>query len=122
MKVRMKLAVVVAMIGLAVTGIAGGDAVSRRLDGGVVALTNSQANSSWAVVAVLVRFDAAATGTAAVRRESQGASYMLGTCSYVGTTNLVWVPDLDYGFGYGDVLVVESSATNGVLQVMRKGD
>jgi hypothetical protein len=74
------------------------------------------------VVAVLVRFDAAATGTAAVRRESQGASYMLGTCSYAGATNLVWVPDRDYGFGFGDVLVIESTATNGVVQVLRKAE
>jgi hypothetical protein len=122
MKVRAWLVTGVAVIGLAVAGIAGGDAVSRRFAGDTVALTNSQANSSWSVVAVLVRFDAAATGTAAVRRESQGASYMLGACSYAGATNLVWVPDRDYGFTYGDVLVIESTATNGVVQVMRRAD
>jgi hypothetical protein len=112
----------VAAAGLVLAGIAGGDAVSRRFAGGAVALTNSQANSSWATVAVLVRFDVAATGTATVRRDSQGASFVLGTCSYAGATNLVWVPDRDYSFGFGDVLVVESTATNGVVQVMRKGD
>jgi hypothetical protein len=46
----------------------------------------------------------------------------LGTCSFVNTTNLVWVPDRDYSFGFGDVLAVESTATNGVLQVLRKAD
>jgi hypothetical protein len=102
--------------------VAGGFATSHRFHNGTVALTNSQVNSSWSVVAVLVRFDAAATGTATVRRESQGASYMLGTCSYAGATNLVWVPDRDYGFGFGDVLVVESTVTNGVLQVLRKAE
>jgi hypothetical protein len=117
----MKRAVVMALL-LPLAVLAGGDAVSRRFAGGVVALTNSQANSSWATVAVLVRFDAAATGTATVRRESQGASYVLGTCGYAGATNLVWVADREYAFGFGDVLVIESTATNGVVQVMRKSD
>jgi hypothetical protein len=120
MKLRAWLMAGVAVLGLAVAGIAGGDAVSRRLDGGVVAVTNSQANSSWAIVAVLVRFDAAATGTVAVARESQGNTYTLGTCNFAGATNLVWAPDRDYGFGFGDVLVIESTATNGVVQVMRR--
>jgi hypothetical protein len=97
-------------------------ASSYRLDRGVVAVTNSQVNSSWVTVAVLVRFDTAATGMVAVTRESQGASYTLGACSFAGATNLVWVADGEYAFGYGDVLVVESTATNGVVQVMRKGE
>jgi hypothetical protein len=117
----MKRAVVMALL-LPSAALAGGDAVSRRFAGGVVALTNSQANSSWATVAVLVRFDAASTGTATVRRESQGASFVLGTCGYAGATNVVWVADRDYSFGFGDVLVIESTATNGVVQVMRKAD
>jgi hypothetical protein len=122
MRLRLWLVAGVAVAGLALAGIAGGDAVSRRFVGGAVALTNSQANSSWATVAVLIRFDAASTGTATVRRESQGASFVLGTCSFAGATNLVWVPDRDYAFGFGDVLVIESTATNGVVQVMRKAE
>ena len=107
---------------LPLVSMAGGFCSSYRLDPGVAAVTNTQANSSWATVAVLIRFDAAATGTAMVRRESQGASFVLGTCSYAGATNLVWVPDRDYSFGFGDVLVIESTATNGVVQVMRMED
>ena len=105
-----------------VLAMAGGFASSYRLDGGAVAVTNTQANSSWATVAVLVRFDAATNGTVAVRRESQGNSYTLGSCTFAVATNLVWVADRDYVFGFGDVLVIESTATNGVVQVMRKGD
>jgi hypothetical protein len=105
-----------------VAGIAGGMASTHSLARGTVEVTNSQANSSWAVVAVFVKFDAGTNGTAVVRRVSQGNTYALGACSFVNATNLVWVPDRDYGFGFGEVLVIESTATNGVVQVMRKGD
>lgn len=110
-------------MGLApVAGLAGGFAVTQRLDGGTVAVTNVQANSSWATVAVLVRFDAGTNGTLAVRRVSQGNTYTLGACTFAVATNLVWVAERDYAFGYGDVLVIESTATNGVIQVMCKGE
>jgi hypothetical protein len=58
----------------------------------------------------------------AVRRVSQGNSYTLSACTFTGATNLVWVADRDYEFGFGDVLVIESTVTNGVVQVMRKED
>ena len=103
-------------------GIASGSAVTYRLDWGVVAVTNNQENSSWATVAVLVRFDAGTNGTLAIRRVSQGNTYTLGSCTFAVATNLVWVAERDYAFGYGDVLVIESTVTNGVIQVMRKGE
>lgn len=105
-----------------VVGVAGGTASSYRLDRGVVAVTNAQANSSWATVAVLVRYDAGTNGTLAVRRVSQGNTYTLGACTFAVATNLVWVAERDYAFGYGDVLVIESTATNGVIQVMLKAE
>lgn len=104
------------------TGIAGGFASTYRLDRGVVALTNVQENSSWSTVAVLVRFDAGTNGTLAIRRVSQGNTYTLGACTFSLATNLVWAAERDYSFGFGDVLVIESTATNGVIQVMLKRD
>lgn len=107
---------------LPLTGIAGGFASTYRLDRGVVALTNVQENSSWATVAVLVRFDTGTNGTLSIRRVSQGNTYTLGTCSFSAATNLVWAAERDYSFGFGDVLVIESTATNGVIQVLLKND
>ena len=101
---------------------AGGSAASFRLDGGTVAITNTQANSSWVPVAVLVKFDAPATGTLTVRRVSQGNTYTLGRCAFTGATNLVWVADCEYPFGFGDVLVISSTATNGVAQIISRGE
>jgi hypothetical protein len=102
--------------------MAGGFASTFRLDRGVVAVTNVQANSSWATVAVLVRFDAGTNGTLSIRRVSQGNTYTLGTCTFAVATNLVWAAERDYSFGFGDVLLIESTATNGVVQVMLKND
>ena len=102
--------------------MAGGIATSYRLDSGVVAVTNTQANSSWVPVAALVRFDVGTNGTMVVKRISQGNSFILGSCTFDHTTNLVWVADLTISFGFGDVLSIESTATNGVVQVMRRSD
>jgi len=101
---------------------AGGTAASFRLDGGVVAVTNTQANSSWVPLAVLVKFDAPSTGTLTVRRVSQGNTYTLGICNFAGATNLVWVADCEYPFGFGDVLTVSSTVTNGVAQILLRGE
>jgi len=115
------LGFVVALV-LPLAAVAGGAAASFRLDAGGVAITNTQANSSWVPVAVLVKFDAPATGTLTVRRVSQGNTYMLGSCTFAGSTNLVWVADCEYPFGFGDVLVISSTATNGVVQLLTRGD
>ena len=102
--------------------MAGGFASTYRLDRGLVAVTNVQENSSWATVAVLVRFDSGTNGTLAIRRVSQGNTYTLGSCTFSSATNLVWAAERDYSFGFGDVLLIESTATNGVIQVMLKND
>ena len=116
------LATSILAVFLPFAGNAGGTATSFRLDGGVAAVTNTQANSSWMPVAVLVRFDAAATGTVTVRRVSQGNTYTLGICNFTGATNLVWVADCEYPFGFGDVLMVTSTATGGVVQILTRGE
>ena len=115
------LATSILAVFLPFAGNAGGTAASYRLDGGVVAVTNTQANSSWSPVALLVRFDAAAGGTVTVMRVSQGNTFTLGSCAFTGATNLVWVADCEYPFGFGDVLTVTSTVTNGVAQILLRG-
>ena len=119
---RHLLATSIVAVCLPLAGMAGGFASSFRLDHGVVAVTNVQANSRWATVAVLVRFDAGTNGTLAIRRVSQGNTFTLGTCTFATATNLVWAAERDYSFGFGDVLLIESTATNGVIQVLLKND
>ena len=89
---------------------------------GMVAVSNSQANSSWTVAAVMWRYRAANTGTVTVSRASQGFSVLLGLRTYSNNTSIVWVPEGVYSFGCGEALVVGSTETNGVVQVVRRGE
>lgn len=100
----------------------GGWASTHSLAGGTVALTNSQANTVWAPVAVLWVFDGATNALLTIERASQGHVYLLGAYSVTNGTSAVWIPEADYPFAEGDALAVTSSATNGAVQVIRKGD
>lgn len=92
------------------------------LGNGTVAVSNSQANSSWVAVAVMLQYAGPSSGTAHVSRVSQSVRVMLGWCAFSNVTSLVWVPESSYSFSYGDALVVSTTVTNGVLQVTRRGD
>ena len=114
------LGMVLASVCVALAG--GGWATTHPLAGGSVALTNSQANTAWAPVAVLWKFNAATNATVTVERISQSNTFLLGIASISNATSAVWVPEADYPFIVGEVLRVGSSATNGVVQVIRKGE
>ena len=101
--------------------LAGGWATTHSMEGGAVALTNEQANAVWTPVAVLWAFGEAASGTVTVSRVSQGGTYVLGASEVSNATSAVWVPEAAYPFGTGDVLRLESTVTNGRVQVIRKG-
>jgi hypothetical protein len=105
-----------------VVALAGGWAASYRLTDGVVAVTNTQANSTWAPVAVLWRFDEVTNAVVRVERVSQGTLFVLGVASVSNGTCAVWVPEAEYPFALGEVLRVGSTVTNGVVQVIRKGE
>lgn len=112
----------IALLVLPLAVLAGGFSNTYSLASGSVSISNTQANSSWFPISVLVLYDAPSTGTATVQRVSQSYTHTLAACSFTNVTSIVWVPDRDYSFNYGDALAVQSSATNGVVQVMRKGD
>ena len=108
--------------GIAGAALAGGFAVTRSLEGGVVAVTNAQANGAWSPVAVLLAYGTPATGTVSVARVSGGVEFPLGARDVAGATGLVWVADAPYPFTFGDALVVRSAGTNGTAQVILKGE
>jgi len=47
---------------------------------------------------------------------------MLANCTFSNVSSVVWVPDAKYPFGLGEALVIRSSVTNGIVQVIRRGD
>ena len=85
-------------------------------------LGNRSTTDSWVPVAVLIQYAGASSGTVEVRRVSQGVNVVLGVCAFTNTASVVWVPDAAFSFGAGDVLVIGSSETNGLLQLMRRGE
>ncbi len=89
---------------------------------GTVAVTNVQANSSWIPVAVMLRYETPADAVVAVVRQSQGNLHVLGIVSVTSASSVVWIPETDFPFSLGDVLKVQSTATNGHVQIIRRGD
>lgn len=87
-----------------------------------VAVTNGQANTVWTPVAVLWRFPVATTATVTVARTSQGNRHLLGQLAVSNSSGVIWVSEADYPFEYGDVLSVTSTDTNGVVEIIRKGN
>jgi hypothetical protein len=102
--------------------LAGGFSKTLSLAPGTVTVTNTQANSSWVPVSVLIRYAAPSSGSAEIWRISEDFSFELGSCTFSNVTTIVWVPSVAYSFGEGDALRVMSSETNGVVQIMRRGD
>ena len=101
--------------------LAGGWSSTHVLASGAAVVSNTQANSSWAPVAVLVRFEESASATLTVGRISAGLTLTLGECVFTNARSVVWVPETDYWFTLGDVLLIQSTVTNGVAQLIRKG-
>ena len=115
--VALTLLALVCAVSLAVAGAAS----TFPLASGPVALTNSQGNSSWAPVAVLWTFPSATNAQLTVSRKSQGQTAILGRLSATNATSAIWLPDAEYPFDLGDCLTVSSSASNGLVQIIRKG-
>ncbi len=116
---------ILAVVAVALAGAVwagGGWSTSYSLTGGTVAVTNTQANSSWVPVAVLIQYAGASTGTVEVRRVSQSFNVLLSSCAFTSVSSVVWIPDAAFPFEYGDALVIGSSETNGVAQLMRRGE
>ena len=116
------LMIAVVMAAIAGTALAAPWASMESLEGGSVAVTNGQANSVWAPVAVLWKFAGATNSALAVARVSQGATFLLSSQNVVNASTAIWISEAPYPFVCGDVLRVTSSATNGVVQIIRKGD
>ena len=81
-----------------------------------------QKNSSWVPVALLFRFDAPASGTITVERDTGATTFLLTTCVLSNNLHAVWVPEADIPFNLNDVLSITSTVTNGTVEIIRKGE
>ncbi len=117
---RRNIGVVCVLVMLAAVAWGAPWAKTYSLAAGTVAVTNEQANSVWCPVAVLWSFTEATTGTVTASRTSQGNTYLLGRLVVSNASTVIWVAEADYPFEYGDVLVLNSTVTNGAAQVILK--
>ncbi|MEI6168526.1 MAG: hypothetical protein WCS52_15190 [bacterium] len=92
------------------------------LSGSTVAVTNQQANSMWIPEVVLWKFTTATNAALTVSRLSQGNTYLIGSLSVTNASTVVWIPEADFPFEYGDALQLSSTVTNGQVQIIRKGN
>lgn len=120
---RFLVGILALAVALAVgAALAGGFSDTYSLGTGAVTVSNTQENSSWVPVSVLILYATPGSGTAKVWRVSQSYQHQLAGCSFSNVTSIVWVPNVEYPFTYGDALLIQSTVTNGVVQVIRKGD
>jgi hypothetical protein len=92
------------------------------LNNSTVAVTNQQANSVWIPEVVLWKFTTATNAALTVSRVSQGNTYLIGSLAVTNASTVVWIPEADFPFEYGDALQLSSTATNGQVQIIRKGN
>lgn len=114
--------VAVVMVLVAGSAWAGGWSETYSLRSGGVSITNSQVNSSWVPVALMWKFTSAGSGTLEISRASASSSFPLANCTFTNATSMTWVPEAAFPFGFGEALTIRSSVTNGVVQVIRKGE
>ena len=109
---------------LAVAGVvyAAPWAQTYQLQGATVAVTNQQVNTVWMPEVVLWKFTAATNATLTVSRVSQGNTYLIGSLTVTNASTVVWIPEADFPFEYGDTLQMTSTVTNGQIQIIRKGN
>lgn len=89
---------------------------------GEAVIANTQANSSWYVVSLLVAFEEPTTGEIKVYRIRDGVRHTLGLVVFENAVSVVWAPEAKFSFRQGEKLLVETSFEAGVIQLIRRGD
>jgi hypothetical protein len=92
------------------------------MNGSVIMLTNQQVNTVWTPMTVLWKFSTGTNATLTVSRVSQGNSFLIGNLSVTNTSTVIWIPEVEYPFEFGDILQLTSSMTNVQVQIIRKGN
>jgi hypothetical protein len=113
------LLIAVLCVGIAV---ASGFSKTYSLSTGGVVVANNQKRSSWHPVALLFHFTEPVDSTVSIKRLSEGTEFLLSTVTLTNVQDVTWIPDADYPFNFGDSLVISTTSTNGILEVIRRSD
>lgn len=101
---------------------AAGISSTHTLATGTVAITNTQKRSAWHPIAILFRFNDPATGTITIQRESQNIQHLLATTTHSNNQHAIWIAPAAITFNENDILIISVTATNGTLELIRKGE
>ena len=102
--------------------IAGGFSKTYSLNAGEVIVTNNQKRSCWVPSALLFHFTEPVDTTVSIKRRSKGHEYLLSKTTFINTQDIVWIPEADYPFNFGDALIVTITATSGTLEIIQRSD
>lgn len=102
--------------------LAGGFSSLHSLGSGTVSIANTQKRFSWVPAALLFQFDAPVSGTITVERQTGSKTFLLTSCVLSDNQHAVWIPAAGFTFKEGDSLTVTSTATNGTVEIIRKGE
>ena len=102
--------------------MAGGFSKTYSLDTGGVVVTNNQKRSCWVPSALLFHFTEPVDTTVSIKRLSEGHEYVLSKTTFTNTQDIIWIPEADYSFNFGDALIVTTTATSGTLEIIQRSD
>jgi len=94
---------------------------THTLDTGTVEIRNTQKRYTWHPVAILFRFTDPATGEIRIIRQSQGTQKILATCAISNHQHIAWYPIAAIPFNENETLIITATATNGTVEIIRKG-
>ena len=104
------------------SALAAGFSKTYSLSTGAVVVTNNQKRSSWVPVALLFHFTEPVDPTVSIKRLSNGTEFLLSTVTLTNVQDVAWIPEADYPFNFGDSLVISTTATNGILELIQRSD
>ena len=113
------LLIAVLCVGIAV---AAGFSKTYSLASGEVVVANNQKRSCWAPVALLFHFTEPVDPTVSIKRLSNGTEFLLSSVTLTNVQDVTWIPEADYPFNFGDALVISTTATNGILELIQRSD
>ena len=101
---------------------AGGFSKTYSLNTGEVIVANNQKRSCWVPSTLLFHFPEPVDVTVSIKRRSKGHEYLLSKITFTSTQDMIWVPEADYPFNFGDALIVTTTATSGTLEIIQRSD
>ena len=118
--VKKSVAICFVLLAISLAAYAAGFSKTYSLSTGTITIENTQKRSSWSPVAILIHYSASVDTTITIKRINNGNEYLLSTVTLTGVQDITWIPEADYPFNHGDTLVITSTDTSGILELIQR--